>query len=69
MLDGGQALGGGRIDVEGPAALGTLGLDLWADGAAKLKHVASLEQSQLSNMDAGGVSEIQQHHATLGHAV
>lgn len=51
MLDGGQALGGGRIDVEGPAALGTLGLDLWADGAAELKHVASLEQSQLSNMD------------------
>lgn len=68
MLDGGQALWVGRVDVARPAALGTLGLGLWADGAAGLKHVASLEQSQLFDMDAGGVSEIQQHHATLGHA-
>lgn len=45
MLDGGQALWVGRVDVARPAALGTLGLGLWADGAAGVKHVASLEQS------------------------
>lgn len=43
MLDGGQALWVGRVGVARPAALGTLGLGLWADGAAGLKHVASLE--------------------------
>lgn len=57
MLDGGQALWVGRVDVARPAALGTLGLGLWADGAAGVKHVASLEQSQLCDMDAGGVGE------------
>lgn len=57
LLDAGDALRLGQIDVARPAALRNLGpqVDLLPDRPAWVKHIAYLQQGQLGHANAGGV--------------